>query len=49
MRLDLRPRDDLPFVASDAPVGFAVHALVDGRLVSHVQALEQGAPTTPAR
>jgi 3',5'-cyclic AMP phosphodiesterase CpdA len=49
LRLDLRPRDDLPFVASDDPVGFAVHTLVDGRLVSHVQALEQGAPTSPAR
>jgi Icc protein len=37
VRLDLRPRDDLPFVESDQPVGFAVHTLVDGRLVSHVQ------------
>jgi Icc protein len=42
IRLDLRPRDDLPFVASDGPVGFAVHTLVEGRLVSHVQALSQG-------
>jgi 3',5'-cyclic-AMP phosphodiesterase len=39
VRLDLRPREDLPFVESDQPVGFAVHALVDGRLVSHVQAV----------
>jgi Icc-related predicted phosphoesterase len=37
VRLDLRPRDDLPFVESGQPLGFAVHALVDGRLVSHVQ------------
>jgi Icc protein len=48
LRLDLRPRDDLPFVASDAPVGFAVHTLVDGRLVSHVQALEQGRGSRPS-
>jgi Icc protein len=39
--LDLRPRDDLPFATTREPVGFAVHALVDGRLVSHVQPLEQ--------
>jgi 3',5'-cyclic-AMP phosphodiesterase len=38
--LDLRARDDLRFVASDQPQGFAVHALVDGRLVSHVQTVE---------
>ena len=38
--LDLRARDDLRFVASDQPRGFAVHALVGGRLVSHVQAVE---------
>jgi 3',5'-cyclic-AMP phosphodiesterase len=41
MRLDLRARDDLPFTVSEQPVGFAVHALVDGRVVSHVQAVEQ--------
>lgn len=41
MRLDLRARDDLPFTVSEQPVGFAVHALVDGRIVSHVQAVEQ--------
>ncbi len=48
LRLDLRPRDDLPFVASDEPVGFAVHTLVDGRLVSHVQALEQCRGSRPS-
>jgi 3',5'-cyclic AMP phosphodiesterase CpdA len=37
VRLDLRPRDDLPFAVSDQPLGFAVHTLIDGRLVSHVQ------------
>lgn len=41
LRLDLRPRDDLPFAVSRQPLGFAVHALVDGRLVSHVQPLER--------
>ncbi len=41
VRLDLRERDDLPFTVGDQPLGFAVHALVDGRLVSHVQPLEQ--------
>ena len=39
LRLDLRGRDDIPFTVSDQPLGFAVHALVDGRLVSHVQPL----------
>jgi Icc protein len=43
VRLDLRPRDDLPFTESDQPPGFAVHTLVDGRLVSHVQVVERGA------
>jgi Icc protein len=38
LRLDLRA-DDLPFAVSDQPAGFAVHALVDGRLVSHVQSV----------
>ncbi len=41
LRLDLRPRDDLPFAVAPNPLGFAVHALVDGRLVSHVQPLAQ--------
>jgi 3',5'-cyclic-AMP phosphodiesterase len=40
VELDLRPRDDLPFTATSRPVGFLVHALVDGRLVSHVQSLD---------
>jgi Icc protein len=41
VRLDLRPRDDIPFAVSRQPCGFAVHTLVDGRLVSHVQPLQQ--------
>jgi Icc protein len=41
MRLDLRAREDLSFAVSRQPLGFAIHALVDERLVSHVQALEQ--------
>jgi len=41
LRLDLRPRDDVPFAMAPQPLGFAVHALVDNRLVSHVQPLEQ--------
>jgi Icc protein len=41
LRLDLRADDDIPFAVSDQPLGFAVHLLVDGRLVSHVQPLEQ--------
>lgn len=48
LRLDLRPRDDLPFATSHQPLGFAVHTLVDGRLVSHVQPLEQ-TPERPHR
>jgi Icc protein len=39
LRLDLRADDDIPFAVSDQPAGFAVHALVDGRLVSHVQSV----------
>jgi 3',5'-cyclic-AMP phosphodiesterase len=35
--LDLRPREDLPFSVAPLPLGFAVHALEAGRLVSHVQ------------
>ncbi len=35
--LDLRPRDDLPFEVAPLPLGFAVHLLEAGRLVSHVQ------------
>jgi 3',5'-cyclic-AMP phosphodiesterase len=41
VRLDLRALDGLPFAISDQPLGFAVHTLVDGRLVSHVQPLER--------
>jgi 3',5'-cyclic AMP phosphodiesterase CpdA len=41
VRLDLRAREDIPFAASEEPLGLAVHALVDGRLVSHVQPLER--------
>jgi len=40
MRLDIRA-EDLPFTVSQQPLGFAVHALLDGRLVSFVQAVEQ--------
>jgi Icc protein len=39
LRLDLRADDEHPFSISDQPAGFAVHALVDGRLVSHVQSI----------
>jgi 3',5'-cyclic-AMP phosphodiesterase len=35
--LDLRPRDDLPFDVAPLPLGFTVHVLEAGRLVSHVQ------------
>jgi 3',5'-cyclic-AMP phosphodiesterase len=41
LRLDLRPDDQIPFALSHGPLGLAVHALVDGRVVSHVQPLEQ--------
>jgi Icc protein len=37
--LDMRPLQRVPFSVSQ-PLGFAVHTLVDGRLVSHVQAVE---------
>ena len=40
LRLDLRPEEGLPLAFDEQPLGFAVHALVDGRLVSHVQPLE---------
>jgi Icc protein len=42
VRLDLRVRDDLPFAVSQQPPGLAVHTLVDGRLVCHVQPLGEG-------
>jgi len=41
VRLDLRPRDDLPFAVAEQPLGFAVHTLIAGRLVSYVQPLER--------
>ena len=40
LRLDLRPRDDLPFAIAPQPLGFALHALIDNRVVSHVQPLD---------
>ena len=43
VELDLRPRDDLPFAVASRPVGFLVHALIDGRLVSHFQPLDRQA------
>jgi 3',5'-cyclic AMP phosphodiesterase CpdA len=42
VHLDLRARDDLPFAVAVQPTGFAVHSLIDGRLVSHVQPLGRG-------
>ena len=41
VELDLRPREDLPFAERAQPLGFALHLLVDGRLVSHVQPLQR--------
>jgi 3',5'-cyclic-AMP phosphodiesterase len=41
VELDLRDRRDLPFRPVPLPQGFAVHALIDGRLVSHVQPIAQ--------
>jgi 3',5'-cyclic AMP phosphodiesterase CpdA len=40
LRLDLRAEEGLPLKFDEQPLGFAVHALRDGRLVSHVQGLE---------
>jgi Icc protein len=40
LRLDLRPDEDQDAIFEEQPLGFAVHALVDGRLVSHVQPLD---------
>ena len=37
LRLDLRPDEGQGAIFEEQPLGFAVHALVDGRLVSHVQ------------
>ncbi len=41
VELDLRPREDVPFTERAQPLGFAVHLIVDGRLVSHVQPLRE--------
>ncbi len=40
LRLDLRAEEGLPLRFDEQPLGFAVHVLKDGRLISHVQALE---------
>jgi 3',5'-cyclic-AMP phosphodiesterase len=40
LQLDLRPREDVAFAVSGQPLGFAVHELIDGRLVSHVQTVK---------
>jgi len=45
VRLDLRELDDLPFAVAEQPLGFAVHTLLAGRLVSHVQPLERLPPS----
>ncbi len=42
LRLDLRAEQGLPLRFDEQPLGFAVHVLTDGRLVSHVQALPAG-------
>ncbi len=39
LRLDLRPEEGLPLRFDEQPLGFAVHILANGRLVSHIQAL----------
>jgi hypothetical protein len=49
LRLDLRPRDDVPLAMAPQPLGFAVHALIDNRLVSHVQPLGQVADSANNR
>lgn len=40
LRLDLRPDEGLAATFEEQPLGFAVHVLIDGRLVSHVQPLD---------
>ncbi len=42
LSLDLRAEEGLPLTFYEQPLGFAVHVLVGGRLVSHVQTLEAG-------
>lgn len=39
LRLDLRPDRGQDAIFEEQPLGFAVHTLLDGRLVSHVQPL----------
>ncbi len=40
LRMDLRPDESLPATFEEQPLGFAVHMLSEGRLVSHVQPLD---------
>ena len=42
LRLDLRGEQGLPLEFEPQPLGFAVHVLAAGRLVSHVQPLPEG-------
>jgi 3',5'-cyclic-AMP phosphodiesterase len=43
LRLDLSAREDISFSTSEQPLGFAVHVLVDGRVLSYTQPVEQPA------
>jgi 3',5'-cyclic-AMP phosphodiesterase len=40
LRLDLRPDEGRDAIFEEQPLGFAVHVLIDGRLISHVQPLD---------
>jgi 3',5'-cyclic-AMP phosphodiesterase len=40
LRMDLRPDKGLPATFEEQPLGFAVHVLSEGRLVSHVQPID---------
>jgi len=42
LRLDLRTGEEVPLTFPEQPLGFAVHALAGGRLLSHVQPLDAG-------
>jgi Icc protein len=42
LRLDLRPDESLVATFEEQPLGFAVHVLIDGHLVSHAQPLASG-------
>lgn len=42
LRLDLRGEQGLPLAFDEQPLGFAVHLLAGGRLISHVQPLPAG-------